>query len=141
MAQNNAIPAISSMRRRSPANTEATQTVSFIPYLPAFLVAVLQDFLDLVFLIMMSSTVLAPIAIVLAFIFDIGLGAITATWLFLFTSSKAPFMKRWKRFFFPEAANIIPIVSILPMACLSVWLVYRLDKSAASIANKTVGRW
>ena len=144
MAQNSATAVLPSVRsaRRSPAQEGEIQVVSFISYLPAFLVAVLQDFLDFVFLIIAALPIpgSAGVALVLSFVFDIGLGALTFALLFFFTSSNASFMKRWMRFFFPEVANIIPIVSILPMACLSVWLVYQLDKSAATITKKTVGR-
>jgi hypothetical protein len=115
---------------RKRAAAKKVEPKSFIPYLPALTVAIIQDCLDLLFMLLLAVPGGVVVSIALGFVFSIGLGFLTATLLFLFTGSNVSFVKRFLGFGLSQVANILPVVSLLPLATISVLLVYFFDKQS-----------
>lgn len=118
--------------RTNRAHKEAVEPKSFAPYIPALTSAIIQDCLDLACMMLLAIPGGVVLGVVLGFVFGIGFGSLTASLLFLFTGSNASFVKRFLGFLLPQVANILPVVSLLPLATLSILLVYHFDKQVHS---------
>lgn len=128
------------VRHRERAVPQERSSKSFVPYLPAFIVAVIKDCLDFVFVALVVIPGVGPvISVVLLFLSGVCLGfCLTGTLLFSLTRSQVPFWARFLAFGVPQVADTLLLgVNLLPGASYAVIRVYQLDRKAELARNLT----